>query len=148
MQREPVVPFRTAGSRRAARPEIRQAPRPPTSPYFPPGGTYFASQANTSWCQYSLLAGFSTQWPSSGKLIIFDGTPRRCRVVNSCMPFADRHAEVEVVVDDEHRRLEILGVAVRRELLVGLAVLPQGGPPCSHSSNQSSSVVAYMLSKF
>src|SRR5271168_4523200 len=26
--------------------------------------------------------------------------------------------------------------------------LPQGGPPCSHSSNQSSSVVAYMLSKF
>src|SRR5262249_33065428 len=54
----------------------------------PPGGAYFASQPKTSWCQYLLLAGFSTQCPSSGKFTIRDGTPRRWRVVNSCNPSA------------------------------------------------------------
>ena len=62
-----------------SRDEVRQRP---------PGGTYFVSQANTSLCQYALLAGFSTQWPSSGKLINFDGTPCRCERGEQLMALA------------------------------------------------------------
>ena len=53
---------------------------------FPPRRRYFFSQANTSLCQYSLFVGLNTQWPSSGKLMNFDGTLSRCSVVNSCCP--------------------------------------------------------------
>src|SRR5205807_1167542 len=54
--------------------------------HFAPGGTCFFSHANTSRCQYSLLRGFSTQCPSSGKLMKRDGTPWRCKVVKSWRP--------------------------------------------------------------
>src|SRR5262249_6753500 len=45
------------------------------------------------------------------------------------VPLADRHAEIEVVLDDQHRRLELAevgGEPVRRVLLVGRAVLAPG----------------------
>src|SRR5262245_64043463 len=59
----------------------------PQRVHFPPGGTYLVSQPNTSLCQNSLFLGLSTQWPSSGKLMNFDGTFSRCNVVNSSCPW-------------------------------------------------------------
>src|SRR5687768_8454142 len=43
--------------------------------------------------------------------------------------FADRRTKIEIVVDDEHRRLEfaeVAGEAVRRMLLVTVAILAPG----------------------
>ena len=77
----------------------------------PPGGTYFFSQANTSRCQYALFAGFSTQWPSSGKLMNLRRHPLPLQRREQLLALADRDAEVEVVVDDEHRRLELARLA-------------------------------------
>src|SRR5713101_727338 len=112
--------------------------------YRPPGGAYFASQANTSLCQWALLAGLRTQWPSSGKLIILDGIPKRCRVVKSCKPSATGTRK--------SRSLWMMSMGVLKFLANRCGEnfsydsrLIQGGPPCSHSSNQSSSVRAYML---
>src|SRR5437870_9305431 len=47
------------------------------------------------------------------------------------LPLADRAAEIQVVVDHQHRRFELAelaGKAVRRLLLVALAVLAPGRP--------------------
>jgi len=43
-------------------------------------------QSSTVSCQKTLLRAFSTQWFSSGKWTNFDGTPRRCRAVNTDIP--------------------------------------------------------------
>jgi len=40
--------------------------------------TYSAIQLSTTLYQYWLFCGFSTQWPSSGKISNFDGTPWVC----------------------------------------------------------------------
>jgi hypothetical protein len=55
--------------------------------YLPPGGAYFVSQANTSLCQWTLFFGFSTQWPSSGKLTNRLGTFCLCNALNSSCPW-------------------------------------------------------------
>ena len=53
--------------------------------------SYFAfvhssTHSLTVFHQSRLFCGFSTQWPSSGKYSIFDGTFSRCSVVNSWKP--------------------------------------------------------------
>ncbi len=76
--------------------EPRRSPGRATSP---PGGAYFASQAKTSLFQNSLFFGFSTQWPSSGKLIICEEggkeegeRGRDSFLRTSRVPFASRQA--------------------------------------------------------
>src|SRR5262249_55403489 len=69
------------------RARLAERARNVNSSYLPPGGTCFFSQAKTSLCQYSLFFGFSTQWPSSGKLISRDSTPCRCSAVNNSCPW-------------------------------------------------------------
>lgn len=77
----------------------------------------------------------------------FAGDTQPLQCCEHLLSFTDRDAEVEVVVDDQHGCFEVGGEAVRRMLFVGRAIGAHGGPPCSCSSNHSSSVVAYMLSK-
>src|SRR5205814_9945449 len=45
-----------------------------------------STQSFTVLYQSREFCGFSTQWPSSGKYNIFDGTFSRCRVVKSWKP--------------------------------------------------------------
>src|SRR5713101_1022149 len=44
---------------------------------------YWSTQPFTVWYHRRLFWGLSTQWPSSGKYSILEGTFRRCRVVKS-----------------------------------------------------------------
>src|SRR5262249_19327217 len=119
---------------------------PTTSPHRPPGGQYFFSQANTSRCQNSLLRGRRTQWPSSGKLTMREGTPSRCSVVKSCRPSDTGTRKSRSPWTISIGVLKFLAKRCGENLAYSLG-FSQGVPPCSHSSNHSSSVVAYMLSK-
>src|SRR6185369_16537875 len=48
---------------------------------------YVCSQSMTVLCHRHELPGFSTQWPSSGKVRSFDGTPWTCSAVKSWRPW-------------------------------------------------------------
>src|SRR5205085_3117382 len=52
------------------------------------GLMYWSSQPITVWCHCSELAGFSTQWFSSGNTKSLDSMPRRCRAVKVDRPWA------------------------------------------------------------
>src|ERR1700733_14361719 len=47
---------------------------------------HWSTQSFTVSYQRREFCGFSTQWPSSGKYSIFDGTPSICSVVKSWKP--------------------------------------------------------------
>ena len=47
---------------------------------------HWSTQSFTVLYQSCEFCGFSTQWPSSGKYSIFEGTPSICSVVNSWKP--------------------------------------------------------------
>src|SRR5262249_59474970 len=51
--------------------------------HFP---THWSTQSFTVLYQSWEFCGLSTQWPSSGKYNILDGTSCICSVVNSCKP--------------------------------------------------------------
>src|SRR5205807_8184369 len=52
----------------------------------PPHFVHWSTQSFTVLYQSREFCGFSTQWPSSGKYSIFDGTPITCSVVKSWKP--------------------------------------------------------------
>src|SRR5215475_7685349 len=80
-----------------------------------------------------------------------DGTPCRCSVVKSWIPSltGTRKSRSLWMISIGVLNLPRLAARLCGEYLsYDARFSPHGGPPCSHSSNQSSSVVAYMLSKF
>src|SRR5581483_10426210 len=96
------------------------------------------------------FCGFSTQCPSSGKLMNLLGTPCRCRALKSSCPWpiGQRKSRSFWISSIGTLYLPRLPAFVCGENSRYSPGFSHGNPWCSHSSNQSSSVVPHMLSKF